>query len=132
MPAQSNRGLVYILAGSFLILASRMFPASADLAADVVGAGLMWRGHSLRRPRLLERGFHRAFPFVLGMFVIAALLLGPEIAGLARIWIMGWVVWVFLAADLPPGFRQRAQRFADRLERVFAAMRPRLATHPAS
>jgi hypothetical protein len=128
VPAQSTRGFVYILAGAFLILTSRMLGVSADLAADVVGAGMMWRGHSLRRPRLHERGFHRAFPYVLGLFAVGSLLLGPEIAGLARIWIIGWVAWVFLVADLPPGLQKRAPRFSDWLGRTLAGLGPRTAT----
>ena len=79
------------------------------------GAGLMWRGHSLRRPRLKEHGFHRAFPFVLGLFAMASFVLGPEIAGLTRIWIIGWAVWVVLIADLPPGLPDRLRRFIERL-----------------
>jgi threonine/homoserine/homoserine lactone efflux protein len=109
-----------------------MFGASTDLVADVFGAGLMWRGHTLRRPRLNERGFHRAFPYVLGLFAVGSLLLGLEIAGLARIWIIGWVAWVFLVADLPPGFRQRTRRASEWLGRAFAGLRPQTAAHPAS
>lgn len=120
MSVPAGKGLVYILAGALLILTSRMFGSSGDIVADVAGAGLMWRGHTLRRPNLREHGFHRAFPFVLGIFATSSFLLGPEVAGLTRIWIIAWVAWVFLVANLPPGFRRRSRRFAERVERVLS------------